>query len=1348
MADLTSREAIEEELAFQDYLFMTLEEASDSYEERLAEIEDARRDLNERLQALEQSGSQDVGTNGYGGGPVGYGNGISSYDGVNDGPSYPALGAPSNSRVSSGSSNSGYAGGAGLKRARPESGAYPDYPSKRNTPEPSSAGTPSSHGSFDWPTLDQPASAAAGNGLEAAKRRQMAAEAAIARQLAARRADEDFARSLSGQSGGAMASSSRGPSGVQTTLRGDGSWARPPPPAAVKQESRPVFGQSNGYHIPPTPVNGQSSVHRPQSNSLYGAPDSHLPKPSQPHGQSNGHGHHVKPESGYGHSHHNGIKREPSLALPPQRLPQRTRAQVVDLTGDGSDDDDGLAEIMPQHFTPNDRGLATRNQTLPSIHRQQLPGLSPNVSNGMYTAANSMQMPGAYPGSPSMSSGCGGQPVYNRLPPLPSTPRAPVQQPNAGALHMMPGETPGQFIARLSGRAMNGAANTLGSTVNQLNGLINGPYARPIDLDDDDSDVEFAGYGARAPGYQGHDDLYNTRYNAIHDHNPEKTREEINALLDNIRPDDDMPEELLVKTPASMAVTLHKYQELGLTWMKGSEEGANKGGILGDDMGLGKTIQMISLMVTRKSEDPRCKTNLIVAPVALLRQWKQEIATRIKTGRHALTVFTHHGQGKAKSFDALRKYDVVLTTFGSLASELKKREAFALRKKNDPTARPYPREQCALIGEDYHWYRVILDEAQNIKNKSTQSAKAACSLQATYRWCMTGTPMMNNVEELYSLIRFLRIRPYNVWETFRKDFTQPLKSSDDGFRGQAMKKLQTLCVKLMIRRTKKSEFQGKPIIVLPERTTEVDNPVFNDDEKSLYTALETKTAVQFNRYLKAGTVGRSYTAILVLLLRLRQACCHPHLIKDFSVSEAAGVTIADMEALAKELSEQVISRIKDTDGNFECPICLDACTNPAIFVPCGHDTCRDCFATLADPANATAVGEADGEGGASVKCPHCRAKVDPKRITDFNSFRKIHMPESFTEAEREALAVENGPEDSEIESEDSETESEDEDQDHTLGGFIVNDEDVDSETESGGDVKPKFKKESGGELAHGPQGMFSSSKVKLKKKKKSKEKSFTWMNGTGEGTSSGKGKGKAAMKGKGKGKKNAELTLAELKKLSTRNQGARKKYLKKLRKEFISSAKIDKTMELLDTIISAPDDPTLGGEKVLIFSQWTSLLDLMEIPIDEKGWKYRRYDGSMAASARGDAVDDFKSPRENVRIMLVSLKAGNAGLNLNVASQVIILDPFWNPYIEEQAIDRAHRIGQLRDVKVHRVLVTETVEDRILALQEKKRQLIETALDEKEGKKISRLGVQELAYLFGVTRNPDEIVRYQARDNR
>jgi SNF2 family DNA or RNA helicase len=147
---------------------------------------------------------------------------------------------------------------------------------------------------------------------------------------------------------------------------------------------------------------------------------------------------------------------------------------------------------------------------------------------------------------------------------------------------------------------------------------------------------------------------------------------------------------------------------------------------------------MLSLLVTRKSDDIRSKTTLIVAPVALMRQWRQEIEQKVRPGMHRLSVFVHHGQAKKKSFRELNHYDVVLTTFGSLAAELKKLESFSLRRRQYPETQPSASERCVLIGEDAKWYRVVLDEAQCIKNVKTQTAKAACVLQAKFRWCMTG----------------------------------------------------------------------------------------------------------------------------------------------------------------------------------------------------------------------------------------------------------------------------------------------------------------------------------------------------------------------------------------------------------------------------------------------------------------------------------------------------------------------------------------------------------------------------------------------------------------------------------
>ncbi|KAI9759468.1 MAG: GTP-binding nuclear protein gsp1/Ran [Chaenotheca gracillima] len=774
---------------------------------------------------------------------------------------------------------------------------------------------------------------------------------------------------------------------------------------------------------------------------------------------------------------------------------------------------------------------------------------------------------------------------------------------------------------------------------------------------------------------------------------PTKTRDEIKSLLENIRPDIELPPADREGTPEAMKYPLMEHQKLGLTWLKNMEEGTSKGGILGDDMGLGKTIQALALMVSRPSSDPRRKTTLIVAPVALMKQWEREIKTKLKTS-HRLTTYLFHGPKKKVKWENLQAYDVVLTTFGTLASELKTRESWESRKKMNKDLTEANAPNMPLLGPKAKWYRVIIDEAQCIKNRNTKSALAACHLSSLTRFCLTGTPMMNSVGELHSLIEFLRIKPYNEMRKFNSDFTLALKRTHAGARDSAMRKLQALLKAILLRRTKKSMIDGKPIIQLPERTNETIHAVFDQDQQSFYAALENQTQLQFNKYLKQNSIGRNYSNVLVLLLRLRQACCHPHLIQDFAQELiSADLSAADMVELAKELAPEVVARIKETEG-FECPVCYDAVENPAIFIPCGHDTCPECFARIS--AQTGIQGLEEGIETSDIKCPQCRGKISPKKIVDYLTFKKVHMPAmGIVDAEPSAVV------------EDSETDSdEDEDSDDSsdsLDGFVVPDDvendDDDIETPTNASIANFLQK----------GAVERQEKVKSEgKKQKSKKKD------------------KQDPKGKGKATPKTTKSLAQLKKEGMRNVKARRKYMRRLDKEWIPSAKLDKCCEILEKIHEGAE-----REKTIVFSQFTSLLDLLEVPLARKRWVFKRYDGSMSATQRNDAIMEF-TDKPDCRIMLVSLKAGNAGLNLVAASQVIILDPFWNPFIEEQAIDRTHRIGQLRPVKVHRILVQETVEDRIIALQEKKRELIEGALDEKASQSIGRLGTRELAFLFGV----------------
>jgi SNF2 family DNA or RNA helicase len=144
-----------------------------------------------------------------------------------------------------------------------------------------------------------------------------------------------------------------------------------------------------------------------------------------------------------------------------------------------------------------------------------------------------------------------------------------------------------------------------------------------------------------------------------------------------------------------------------------------------------------------------------------------------------------------------------------------------------------------------------------------------------------------------------------------------------------------------------------------------------------------------------------------------------------------------------------------------------------------------------------------------------------------------------------------------------------------------------------------------------------------------------------------------------------------------------------------------------------------------VFSQWTSFLDLVEPHLDRAALRYTRLDGSTRD--RAGVVRSFQE-ESGPPVLLVSLKAGGSGLNLTAADHVFLLDLWWNPAVEQQAADRAHRIGQTRPVVVYRLVAEETVEERILALQARKREVAETALGDAD--QAATLGREELLELL------------------
>ena len=433
---------------------------------------------------------------------------------------------------------------------------------------------------------------------------------------------------------------------------------------------------------------------------------------------------------------------------------------------------------------------------------------------------------------------------------------------------------------------------------------------------------------------------------------------------------------------------------------------------------------------------------------------------------------------------------------------------------------------------------------------------------------------------------------------------------------------------------------------------------------------------------------------MVLLLRLRQACCHPFLTRDFAetgpdLSNIDGSTLEGMIKVAKDLRPEVVERIIEAvPHGFECPICYDASENPRIISPCGHDTCSECLSRLMDNASVQALAEGNHDGSGQAKCPECRA-VLTKAITDLVCFRKVHMPEMIAAEDAEDANLM----DILVAADESDSDSDTSDEsDSDLDDFVVSDghETSDGGEDSGDEsmeeldwkrelAKKKLagaqkdaKEDSGSEYEEADEQDTSKLKSNSEGQGKDKAKTITRTRSKSEAKSKslkdakGKGKRKAKSAEKKKRPKEKETkTLGRLKAESSRNKESKKKYMKYLKKTWETSGKIEKCVEILRSIREA--DRT---EKTIIFSQWTSLLDLLEVPVSAQKWRFERYgtshsflsamiiadschlDGSMSASARNDAVINFTdNPRCN--IMLVSLKAGNSGLNLTSASQVV-----------------------------------------------------------------------------------------------
>jgi len=862
-----------------------------------------------------------------------------------------------------------------------------------------------------------------------------------------------------------------------------------------------------------------------------------------------------------------------------------------------------------------------------------------------------------------------------------------------------------------------------------------------------------------------------------------------------------------------MAVPLLKHQTVAVKWMIERElRGSPSGGILADDQGLGKTVTALALTIANPPGEGQSWRTLIVTPSSVLSQWKAEIESKVFSKMKPYIII-YHGQQKAGiTVDDLKQADFVITTFGTVGTEFKAAGATGQ----------------SLLAQ-VRWYRVILDEAQNIKNRRTNYAKSCVQLKARHRWCLSGTPLQNHVDDIYSLLIFLRfnipqVENYADWKML---YQADLNSNNPDRLKVCYERLRNVVAPISLRRTKASvdPDTGKPILQLPERQVSTVTLEFSEQERKFYDTL--LNAKEYKMVLKYGEayIKANFSHVLVLLLNLRQACCHVQLVvdryRDLSDSERdqilgsleRGRALMDRmydfrpascqaflskygAALVESVAEMVVCTIcKETMLHDTADIQRDS--QPKVTV-CGHMFCSACLAehllasklcyecgshlkkakidvmnlleirkelvvllgrrryeaadlwlesrgmnseqllaegaafreNLASLTNQTAVA-----AGTSVSLPDGQVKneVFPNEYSPDSFHRSTNTNVNGLASGQQAAVnpsiagqslVKNEPlvmgaTGSGVASAGSVSMKPDPSNayspvwsamkqafDAGINGLVpnragpnrfgpssaaasVNPESSVLAATPSNFVAPGSRAQGGPPTSSGRvkaepftiQGAMNDVPTVAGSSKTEPIPLVGGENGFKHSTDFAEMLGGYANPNLADGPSNVPAIQASQEEvLDLREASSAKVYA--LVQEIIKMRNEDRNL------------------KCLVFSQWTSMLDLIKVELDKEGIDFCEVVGCMTIKQRDDEIQKFRE--SGINVMLLSLRAASTGLNLVCASRVFIMDMFWNPAVEHQAIDRVHRIGQTRQVQVIRFKVKDTVEDEILRLQQRK----------------------------------------------
>ncbi|KAG0314931.1 putative DNA helicase ino80 [Dissophora globulifera] len=778
-----------------------------------------------------------------------------------------------------------------------------------------------------------------------------------------------------------------------------------------------------------------------------------------------------------------------------------------------------------------------------------------------------------------------------------------------------------------------------------------------------------------------------------------------------------MPTVTEIEQPKMLMCQLKGYQIKGLNWLANLyEQGIN--GILADEMGLGKTVQSISLMAYLAETQNIWGPFLVIAPASTLHNWQQEF-TKFTPDLKALPYWGNMNDRKTlrkfwqkkQVYNREAPFHVVITSYQLVVSD----EKYFQRVK---------------------WQYMVLDEAQAIKSSSSARWKTLLGFNCRNRLLLTGTPIQNSMQELWALLHFIMPSLFDSHEEFSEWFSKDIESHAENkgtLNEHQLKRLHMILKPFMLRRIKKNVQNELGDKIELEVSCEL-----TARQRALYRGLKEKISIaELLEKVSSLDDSDSVDSLMNLVMQFRKVCNHPELFERADVvSPLALCTFSQTPSIAREgndlfvayttrstISYSIPKRLYREGGILRIPseqsnagvdtkyldVLMNIWTPENIQESMFEDQGAFSFLRFTDysPAQVSQIArshlldrfarhlemsEARSRRGYSIDWDvHEDSAEDAKHPG--NTYAKFLICESTNpfSLDRQSLLT------------------------HTeqLGRVL--------ETSELGEYLPMMESAYRPKAVAPPIEMICSDRSFLVDQQEElfNPKIRQMLLGVPEFMTEARHNKEVEPMMDLWQVNNGRGLLGEPSLSSVGYSTIEVPQMKQLVMDSGKLAVLDKLLVELKA----------GGHRVLVYFQMTKMIDLMEEYLTYRQYKYLRLDGSSKISDRRDMVTDWQT-RPEIFIFLLSTRAGGLGINLTAADTVIFYDSDWNPTVDQQAMDRAHRLGQTRQVTVYRLITRGTIEERILQRAKQKDEIQKVVISGGEFKQNVEFKPREIVSLL------------------